>query len=194
MKCWYRFFIGLVFLTRASYANTIQVGNPALKVVLSGDTGALVSGGKWDSNMIRGKVYTVFYVDPDVGEMNDKAIQTLKKERFPEDKYGAIAIINMAATWLPNFAIESKLKKRQEEFPETIYVKDFKKALVAKWGLQDDSYAIMVFDHTGILRYKYEGKLSDSQIEAMVRTVKSSLAKMWLKACHHLYQAYPLGR
>ena len=51
----------------------------------------------------------------------------------------------MAATWLPSFKINKKLKSKQEKYKTTVYVKDLKKRLVEKWGLSDDNNNVMLF-------------------------------------------------
>ena len=53
-----------------------------------------------------------------------------RKEKFPTDKFHLYGMINMAATWLPNFAINSALEEKQKKYPRTIYVRDYKKVLV----------------------------------------------------------------
>ena len=69
-------------------------------------------------------------VDPDESDLNNHVSEALKAEKFPLEKYGSIAIINMAATWLPNFALNMKLKSKQENYKNTVYVKDLQKILV----------------------------------------------------------------
>ena len=74
---------------------------------------------------LQGKVDVVFYVDPDEKDTNNEASDALDREKFPSDKFQSVGIINMAATWLPNFAISSALKDKQKRYPETIYVRDY---------------------------------------------------------------------
>jgi hypothetical protein len=38
-----------------------------------------------------------------------------------------VAILNMAATWIPDAVINFKLKSRQEEDKSTVFVKDLEK-------------------------------------------------------------------
>jgi len=81
----------------------------------------------------------------------------------------------LAATWLPNFAIEAKLKKKQELYPDTLYVKDKKSVLVKEWGLADDSSDIMVFDKDGTLLYLFEGKLNEDEINKVITIIETHL-------------------
>ncbi|MBF0442542.1 MAG: transcriptional regulator [Oligoflexales bacterium] len=155
--------------------SVVNVGQSPKNVVLSGEKGSLVKGGDWDSSSLKGKVHVVFYVDPDENESNEGVIAALKQAAFPKDKFGTVAIINMDATWMPNIAIESKLKDRQKKFPDTTYVKDFKKILVKEWGLKDDAFDVMVFDASGKIIYGFEGPMPKQEIARMVDFVKASL-------------------
>jgi predicted transcriptional regulator len=86
-----------------------------------------------------------------------------------------VAIVNLAATWLPNALIESKLKSKQKEFPDTTYVKDKKKVLVNTWKLADDNSDILIFDKKGKLIYKKFGKVSDSEIKSVISLIEKHL-------------------
>lgn len=141
-------------------------------VTISGENGGKTDGTAWSSESIKDKVWTVFYVDPDKKDINEKLEEAIKKQGFPEDKYGSIAIINMDATWLPNGIIASSLKSKQEKHPKTIYVKDLTKYLVKQWQLADDTYDVLVFDREGKLQYNKSGEFSDADIEKVLSVIK----------------------
>ena len=71
------------------------------------------------------------------------------KPRILTSRNGSVAVINMAATWMPNFAIQMKLESKQKDYPTTTYVKDMEKILVEQWGLADDSNDVLIFDREG---------------------------------------------
>lgn len=144
-------------------------------VELKGDNGGRLNGKSWSSSEIQGKVFVLFYVDPDEKDMNEHVGQALKKANFSRDVYSSIAVINMAATWLPNFALESALKKKQETYPDTVYVKDLDKVLVKKWNLKDDSSNILVFNKNGQMVYKVSGKASQKQLDEVLAKVRENL-------------------
>ncbi len=169
----YRVIISLILFTTSLLA--LSVGESAKVVTLSGKDGGRVDGTPWSSKMIKNKVYLIFYVDPDEKDTNNALSQALKKEKFDHEKYGSIAIVNLAATWLPNFAIEAKLKAKQKEYPSAIYVKDKTKKLVHEWGLKDDSSDILLFDKKGILIYKYEGKLNNEEIKKVLTLIREQI-------------------
>jgi len=169
--------IFLIFTLLFTHAFSLTLGQTPPNVVLEGKNGGKVDGTAWDSRMLKGKVYVLFYVDPDEKDTNEAFSEALKNRKFPYDKYTSVAIVNMAATWLPNFAIEAKLKAKQKKYPNAIYVRDKKKVLVKKWALEDDSSDILVFDKEGRLIFQHAGKLSDDQIEKVLSLIEHNLDK-----------------
>jgi predicted transcriptional regulator len=90
-------------------------------------------------------------------------------------KYASVAIINMAATWKPNFAINSALKSKQEKFPHTIYVKDMEKHVVNAWSVADDNSDIIVLDKEGDVLFYHEGKVEGEQINEVIKLIKENM-------------------
>ena len=165
----------LGFLVFLGSAVAVELGKVPSNIVLDGDNGGRTDGSAWNSNMLKGKVHIIFYVDPDERELNEALIQALKKRHFDRKKYASVAMINLAATWLPNAVLESKLEAKQKEFPDTIYVKDKKKVLVNKWDLADDNSDILIFDKNGKLIYKKFGKLSTNEIAEVIILIEKNL-------------------
>ena len=154
----------------------LPIGEIPLKVVLKGDLGGRLDGTQWSSEeLVSGKVIVLFYVDPDESELNNHVSDALKAENYPKEKYGSIGMANMAATWLPNFAINMKLKSKQEQYKKTVYVKDLDKTLVNKWGLSDDNSDVVVFDKDGSVLYSVDGKFTDAQVKEIVKVVWDNL-------------------
>ncbi|BBB31716.1 conserved hypothetical protein [Thermotomaculum hydrothermale] len=152
---------------------TLGTNLPVVK--LSGDNGALVNGKPFSTEIMKGKMWLFFYVDPDVRKKNDDFVNKIKAQHFPKDKLGSIVVINMAATWLPNFALNKILRNKQKEFPDTIYVKDFKKVFVKKWGLKDNEYDVLLFDRDGKLIYYKFGKINDTETQKVINLIKKNL-------------------
>ena len=154
----------------------LPIGEIPPKIVLEGDLGGRLDGSAWNSEeLISGKVMVLFYVDPDESDLNNHVSDALKAENFPLDKYGSLGVANMGATWLPNFAINIKLKSKQAEYKSTIYVKDLEKTLVKSWGLNDDDSDIILFGKEGKVLYSYDGKFSDAQVKELIQAVKDNL-------------------
>jgi len=147
------------------------------KVVLANDLGNRIDGTAWSSEELKGKVSVLFYVDPDLKDLNNDASEAIKNKGYPREKFQSFAVINMAATWLPNFAISSALKDKQKRYPTTIYVRDYKKALVQKWGLADDDSVVLAFDKEGRLLFRKDGKLGPEEIETLLATIERNLNK-----------------
>ena len=154
----------------------LPIGEIPPKVVLKGDLGGRIDGRQWSSEeLVSEKVIVLFYVDPDESELNNHVSDALKAENYPKEKYGSIGMANMAATWLPNFAINMKLKSKQEKHKETVYVKDLDKTLVKKWELSDDNSDVIVFGRDGRVLYSVDGKFSDAQVKEIVKVVWDNL-------------------
>ena len=165
----------LLITTVSTFALTL--GEVPKEVILSGDNGARVDGTAWHSNMLKDKVYVFFYVDPDKKDDNEAFIDALHEKNYNKEKYGSVAIINLKATWLPNFAIEKKLKAKQKEFPNTIYVKDKTKYLVKEWNLADDASNILIFDKEEKLIYQHEGAITDEEMQKAFMLIEENLNK-----------------
>ena len=153
----------------------VKTGKVPPTVVISGKDGGAIKSGAWSSTMLKDKVTVLFYVDPDERDVNKALTQALKAKHFDRSKYRSVAILNLAASWLPNAVLESKLKAKQKEFPDTVYVKDKNKVLVKKWGLKDDSSDILIFDQGGKLIYKKFGKLTQKEIEKVISIIEKTL-------------------
>ena len=154
----------------------LPIGEIPPKVVLKDDLGGKLDGTQWSSEeLVSGKVIVLFYVDPDESELNNHVSDALKAENYPKEKYGSIGMANMAATWLPNFAINMKLKSKQEQYKSTVYVKDLEKTLVKKWGLSDDNSDVVVFGKDGSVLYSVDGKFTDAQVKEIVKVVWDNL-------------------
>ena len=169
-------FLMIFLLSALPLSAELPLGKIPPKIVLEGDLGGRLDGTAWNSEeLISGKVMVLFYVDPDEADLNNHVSDALKAENFPLDKYGSVGVANMGATWLPNFAINIKLKSKQEKHKSTIYVKDLEKTLVKKWGLTDDASDIILFGKDGKVLFSYDGKFSDAQVKDIIQAVKDNL-------------------
>jgi hypothetical protein len=156
-------------------AQAIEMGAIPPKAELKEKLGGRLDGTPWSSEELQGKVSVLFYVDPDEKDTNNDASDALDREKFPSEKFQAYGIINMAATWLPNFAISSALKDKQKRYPRTIYVRDYKRVLVHAWNIADDSSDVLVFDKKGVLIFRKDGKLSAAEIQTLLKVIRDHL-------------------
>ena len=161
-------------LTLNLYA--LIVGEVPKGVVIDGDNGGLVTNDKgWNSSSIKEKVLIMFYVDPDEKDTNSHYSAILKEKAYNRTNFGSIAIINMAATWKPNFAIESILESKQEEFPNTIYVKDKKSLLIKEWEIEDDASNILIFSKDSKLLFYKSGKMGEEDIKSALKLIEENM-------------------
>jgi YtfJ family uncharacterized protein len=170
----YMKYLIMVLLASISLA-ALEVGSSLPSVTLEGDNGGKLDGTAFTSDSLKGKVHLVFYVDPDEKDLNNELSDAVKAEKFDRSRYGSVAIINMDATWLPNFAIASSLKAKQEKFPDTLYVKDLEKVLVKAWDIADDNSDIILLDKDGRIIYLFEGKLDEEQIQTVIRLIGENI-------------------
>ena len=169
------FLLAIALLLPLSIFAALPLGKVPPVVMLQGDDGGRVDGSPWSSEEISGKVFIMFYVDPDEKNLNDHVSLRLKEESFSPNHFASIAVINMDATWLPNSMIASSLKEKQKEFPLTTYVKDMEKVLVDKWNLGDDTSNVVAFDSKGQVIFSKDGKLSASEVDTLISSIKAKL-------------------
>jgi len=157
--------------------SALTIGETPKNTTIEGDNGGLVSndGGTWNSSSIKDKVLVMFYVDPDEKDTNNEFSDELKAQKFDRSKFGSIAVINLAATWKPNFIIEGILKDKQEEFPHTIYVKDKNSVLVNEWSIEDDASNILIFNKDSKLLFYKSGKMSTDDIASALSLIKENM-------------------
>jgi len=163
------------FLLLVGSAMAVELGKIPSAVSIEGKEGGRTDGKAWHSSMLKGKIYTLFYVDPDERDLNSGLADALKAKNFDKGKVNSVTIVNLAATWLPSAIIESKLKVKQKKFPHTVYVKDKMKVLVKQWGLSDDNSDILIFDQEGKLIYKKFGKVSEKEIPEVIKLIEKNL-------------------
>ncbi len=163
----------LLLISTLTFA--LEVGIYPETVLLQGDQGAKVTGEPFTTESLKKKVHVLFYVDPDEKELNEHVVSALKTEKFDRSRYASVAVINMDATWLPNFAIASMLAKKQEAFPHTIYVKDLQKVLLKAWDLEDDSSNVLLFDKNGKSLFAKKGKLSEEEVKTLIALIKANI-------------------
>lgn len=176
MKYWKIFMsVVLVFMLIPNAWAELEIGKVPKTVTLQAKAGGRLDGTSWSSIEFKDKVTVLFYVDPDEKDLNNDASEALKKEDFSLDKYQSYAIINMAATWLPNFAISSSLEEKQKIYTTTIYVRDYKKTLVKEWGLSDNNSDVLAFDKAGNLIFRKDGKLNGEEIKALIKAIRDNL-------------------
>ena len=154
----------------------LTVGEAPKHAVIEGENGGMVQNNQaWDSTMLKDNIFVMFYVDPDEKDVNEHYAQALKQFKQKNNlHFQSIAVINLAATWKPNFIIEKILASKQKEFPDTIYVKDKNKILVHQWNVGDDASNIIIFDKNGKVLFYKSGKMSPEDIQHSFELIKEN--------------------
>ena len=116
------------------------------------------------------------YVDPDEVKVNTHVEDALSQQDFDPERVRSVAVINMAATWKPNFAIDILLKGKQEKYPDTLYLRDLQGELVSKWGLIDNSYHVLLVGRKGEVLFSAGDALSEEQVTQLISIINESLA------------------
>jgi YtfJ family uncharacterized protein len=167
-------FVSAVFLINPA-VQAIEIGEIPPKVELREKLGGRLDGKPWNSEELQGKVHVLFYVDPDEKDTNNDASDALNREKFPSDQFHSFGVANMAATWLPNFAISLAIKDKQKRYPETTYVRDYKRVLVNAWKIADESSNVLAFDKKGKLIFRKDGKLTAEEIQKLIKVIHDHL-------------------
>lgn len=163
----------LLFLTLSLSA--LEIGKTAPEITLSGDAGGRLDGSSWSSSELKDKVHLLFYVDPDKKDLNNAFSDAVKAAGLDRSRFASVAVVNMAATWKPNFAINAALKKKQEKFKKTLYLKDMDKLLVSRWGLDDDNSDIVLFDRDGKVIFYHAGKVDEAMTQEVIKLIKEKM-------------------
>jgi predicted transcriptional regulator len=143
-------------------------------VFLKGEQGGKLDGALWSSDEVKGrKPCVLMYVDPDEKDKNEHVGQALK-QAFQPGEICSIAVINLAASWLPDSLLQSALDEKQKQYPNTTYVKDTNKTLVKQWGLADNDYQVLAFDKHGKVIFSQSNKLSPADIGQLINRLQQS--------------------
>jgi len=171
--------ISFSFFSTPIYASQVKVGEPAPSFSLSGDKGGYVKdGSEFKTDHFKGKMQIIWYVDPDERDLNEYAVEELRKANFPKEIVGSVAIINFDATMIPNFILSGLIEDSQKKNKNTVYIKDLEKAFVKKWGLKDDSSNVVVLTKDMRVLYWFGGKLNETETKKMLSVVRQHNPKL----------------
>ena len=173
-KGWFAVVLVLLW-TVGAVAAELKIGDKVAEFQLKDPTGKEYS---LDSPEFKGKVLSIFYVDPDEKDTNSHAEDALKADPGLErDKnYKGLGIADLKSTFKPNFIIKSIVKSKQEK-TGAIILMDYDHTLVNLWGLKPDSSTLVVVDKERICRYMYCGKLPDDEVKKVIALIKEYQVK-----------------
>ncbi len=140
----------------------------AQEVELSGDNGGYINGQPWKLADHLGVVTTLFYLEPAEQNLNTELEARLEAEGFPTELSDAVVVVSTKQSWLPNFAIEKAVKKKQKAHPTTSFVLDKTNTLSKNGWLPSPGYIVVVFDQKGQRIYQKEGAFSRADIDQLI--------------------------
>lgn len=168
--------VAITLASSAGLAAALQNGSALPDSGLSGDKGGKLDGTPWDHKEYLGKVQMIFYVDPDERKQGEQLEERLGAEKFAAADVQTSAVINMAATGLPNFMIGMTLSSKQKRYPHTTYAKDFSRQLVTAWGLPDNAYNFIILNRKGELAYLKTGQPTPDDLNAIISKIRELIA------------------
>jgi len=155
----------------------IRTGAVPPAITLEGADGGRLDGAPWSSRDMKGRVTVLFYVDPDCKDRNEHVAEAIRTRHYPGDRFGSVAVVNLAATWKPKWIIGAILRRKQKKYPRTVYVFDRRKVLVREWGLADDDYEIAAFDPAGRVLFRKAGRFSDGDVKSLLHVLDDAVAR-----------------
>ncbi|RUM68434.1 MAG: transcriptional regulator [Sulfurovum sp.] len=159
--------IGIVAMIQA-----VNIGDTLPQVTLKKENGGIRNDKPWHSADLKGKVHLLLYMDPDKRKETQVLLNALNKLEVDSKAYSTVAIVNLAATWMPDAILEGLLSKKQKELKNTSFVFDKKKYLVKKWKMKDDASNILIIDKNSKILYQKVGKISSEEVAQIIKMVR----------------------
>jgi len=153
----------------------VNIGDILPPVTLEKENGGTSDDKAWQSISLKGKVHLILYMDPDKRKETQVVLDALNKLEVDGKAYSTVAIVNLAATWMPDAILEGLLSKKQKELKNTSFVFDKKKYLVKKWKMKDDASNVLIVDKNTKILYQKAGKLSTSEINKIIDIIRQNI-------------------
>lgn len=117
------------------------------------------------------------YVDPDEknkGEVFKPTIEAFERD-LDFDKFQILVILNLNATWKPDFVIRSLMKSKLTDYPKRTYILDTNSVLVKEWGLTDNEYNTLVINDESKVIYSHSGRWKEGEIDKINVLIRSEV-------------------
>ncbi len=135
----------------------------------------------WNSKSLerKGKVQVVQYV-----AANRSAVRQSKpfaraflEKRFSPEKLDATVIVNTADTIVfTKLYVANKLAKNKAKRQEVSFVIDDNGMGLQRWGMKQESFAIIVLDSRGKVLFARDGPLTENEIEIAIRLIENQFS------------------
>ncbi len=167
--------ITMTLICLVTVMQALNIGDTLPPVTLEKENGATSNDKPWHSTSLKGKVHLILYMDPDKRKESQELLDALKALDANSKDYSTVAIVNLAATWMPDAVLEGLLSKKEKELKNTSFVFDRKKYLVKKWQMKDDASNILIVDKNLKVIYRKVGKLSSKEIEKIIALIHQNI-------------------
>ncbi len=176
-----KLFVLFALLSPFTMAHNIQL-NQALPNVTVTDDGELIAQNdkiiykKWRSNSLVGKVRIVnhFAGTSNAKEKNSSLISAIRNAHFDRSKYQTTTIINVnEATFGTGIFVKNKAKTGKLENAHSQVVLDQKGKVKKAWHLKSKGNFVAVLDKNGKVKFVFDGKLSNNQINQVIQLVQN---------------------
>jgi predicted transcriptional regulator len=169
------FFFIFLWCVLPAWAVELKVGDKAPDFSLKDLQGKVYT---LDSDELKGRVVSIFYIDPDKKGLNNHVEYALLKEKgLDRNKtYKDLSIVNMKSTRMPNFIIKSVIKDKKEKTRAIILI-DYDYSIVTLWGMKKQASSVVVLDKERICRYVYSGKLPPEEVTKLINVIKEYQVK-----------------
>lgn len=152
-----------------------QPGNLAVKVILT-DTDNMPQNIPY----LGEKMLLLFYIDPDVSNINEPLFNALKDKNFSVLKFCTIGVVNCKDTWIPNTIIRTKSRQKQVLNPKSIILLDKNNSLARGWGLGncDNRSVVIVVGKDSKIKFSQSIKSqeeSKNSIPIVLKTIEDSI-------------------
>jgi predicted transcriptional regulator len=132
------------------------------------------------SDMLKGKVFSLWYETKDVAEKN-KPLKTALKSFYqimPDDLktgYARVPVVKcFPVSWPITKILKYKLKENSKIEGVTIYG-DWDGKMFADYGMTDNESNLLLIDKKGFIRYRAAGKIEDEEIKKIIELLTKLL-------------------
>ena len=167
--------IMMTWLCVVAMIQAVNIGDTLPQVTLEKENGGTSNDKPWHATSLKGKVHVVLYMDPDERKGTQPLLDALNQLDVDPKAYSTIAIVNLSATWMPDYILESILSKKQKELKNTSFVFDKEKMLVKKWQMTDDASNILIVDKNSKILYQKVGNASNEEVAYILKMLSDTL-------------------
>jgi len=167
--------VSIIWVCLVAVLQAVNVGDTLPYATLENESGGTSHNKPWHAKSLKGKVHLLLYMDPDKREETQELLDAVNVLKVDSKKYSTVAIVNLAATWMPDAILKGLLSKKEKELKNTSFIFDKKKYLVKKWKMKDDASNILIVDKNLKILYQKVGEVSKKDVNHILKTISDTL-------------------